>query len=274
MASRSGSRVRSSQLPECKYLILSSPGMSGIAVRVAVLITTCFAVTCSSPTCNAKPGPRNRAWPRSSLGFAEFSKLRSRPVLDSSAISLARRMTAAKSTSTCDIRKPKSPALRARCATLAEAIAALVGVHPKLTHDPPKYLRSASATVFPALASARASGGPACPPPIIKTSKLSVSVIGCLLRSTQARMPVLRGRGKLGAHRIHGRADYRNLVSAWNNFDNVVLQRTHLHHFVQILIQQVYVQVFAVESGHEKLSTSVHMNRIRGGGGQRDVPQL
>ena len=33
-------------------------------------------------------------------------------------------------------------------------MAAFVGVHPKLTHDPPTSLRSATATRFPAFASA------------------------------------------------------------------------------------------------------------------------
>src|SRR5260370_27192283 len=89
-------------------------------------------------------------------------------------------MTAAKSTSTCGIRRPKSLAFRARCATLADAIAALVGVHPKLTHDPPRYLRSASATVLPALASARASGGARCPPPPSKKYKIYGSLINIL----------------------------------------------------------------------------------------------
>ena len=52
----------------------------------------------------------------------------------------------------------------------AEAMTAFVGVHPKFTQEPPRSLRSASATLFPAFASACASGMPACPPPIIRTS--------------------------------------------------------------------------------------------------------
>ena len=54
---------------------------------------------------------------------------------------------------------------RARCATRADAIAALVGVHPKFTQEPPSRSRSAKATRLPALARACASGTPACPPP-------------------------------------------------------------------------------------------------------------
>ena len=53
---------------------------------------------------------------------------------------------------------------------LAEAIAAFVGVHPKFTQEPPRFLRSASATLFPAFASACARGMPAWPPPMIRMS--------------------------------------------------------------------------------------------------------
>jgi hypothetical protein len=42
----------------------------------------------------------------------------------------------------------------------------LVGMHPVLTQVPPNAPRSMIATVIPAAASRRASGGPACPVPM------------------------------------------------------------------------------------------------------------
>ena len=53
----------------------------------------------------------------------------------------------------------------------ADAITALVGVQPKLTQEPPRSWRSASATFFPALARACARGMPACPPPMMRMSQ-------------------------------------------------------------------------------------------------------
>ena len=70
-----------------------------------------------------------------------------------SATPRARRSTAGKSTRTSGISTPYSEARLAWKATLAEAMAALVGLHPKFTHEPPRSLRSASATVKSRLAS-------------------------------------------------------------------------------------------------------------------------
>src|SRR5260370_8323116 len=67
--------------------------------------------------------------------------------------------------------KPYSAPRRATWAAYALATSVLVGIHPVFTHVPPNLSRSIMATVIPAAANRAAKGGPACPVPIIITSK-------------------------------------------------------------------------------------------------------
>src|SRR5262249_16829652 len=57
----------------------------------------------------------------------------------------------------------------------------LVGMQPVLTQVPPKSLRSMMATFIPALANRCASGGPACPVPMIIASYFVIRYCHCLL---------------------------------------------------------------------------------------------
>jgi len=48
--------------------------------------------------------------------------------------------------------------------------------------------------------------------------------------------------------RAHCRANHAVDVARWNHVKDVALQRAHLHHFVQVLMEQIDVQVLGVEA--------------------------
>src|SRR5437016_98727 len=82
---------------------------------------------------------------------------------------------------------------------------------------------------------------------------------------------MLSGEG--GALGIDGRADYSDLIPARYDLENVTLQRAHLYHLVQILIDQWDIEVLGVVSGDEELAGAGHVDRTGCCSGQRAVPQ-
>ncbi len=59
-----------------------------------------------------------------------------------------------------------------------------------------------------------------------------------------------------------------------NHLKDVTLQRAHLHHLVKVLVEEIEIQVLGVESGDEEFAGTRQVNGIRGGRGQRAMPQL
>src|SRR5579871_4881126 len=81
-------------------------------------------------------------------------------------------------------------------------MAALVGVQPKFTQEPPRSLRSASATRLPAPASPQARGIPACPPPMMNTSYVVSVATVFLLRKISPRLSVERHFCSIGSQNV------------------------------------------------------------------------
>ena len=93
------------------------------------------------------------------------------PVLDCSEIASLRAFTFFMSTRISpDTVTPKSWARRAMYAASALATSVFVGMHPVLTHVPPKLLRSIMAIFIPAWVRRPAKEGPAWPVPMMIAS--------------------------------------------------------------------------------------------------------
>ena len=67
--------------------------------------------------------------------------------------------------------------------------------------------------------------------------------------------------------RVDGVADYGDLGAGRDNFEDVALQRAHLYHFADVLIEQIHVQMTGVKSGNIKFPGAGQVNGIRGAGG-------
>src|SRR5580704_3908750 len=74
--------------------------------------------------------------------------------------------------------------------------------------------------------------------------------------------------------RAHGRSDHRFFIAARRHLENVVLQRAHLNHLVEVLTQEVEVEMLGVESGDEEFPRARQVDGIRGGRGQCAMPEL
>src|ERR1700678_399657 len=74
--------------------------------------------------------------------------------------------------------------------------------------------------------------------------------------------------------RADGRSDHRVFIAARRQLEDVALQRAHLNHFVQVLMQEVEVEMLGVESGDEEFAGPRQVNGIRGGRSQCAMPEL
>src|ERR1700719_1590444 len=70
------------------------------------------------------------------------------------------------------------------------------------------------------------------------------------------------------------RADHPRLRVVGDDLDRVALQRTHLDHLLQIVLQHGQIDKAHVEAGQEELARAVHMDRARRPRRQRLVPQV
>src|SRR3954452_15017051 len=150
----------------------ASPGMSGATARPPTLRKNRSASN-TRPSTLMECGPSKRACPRISVQPFMPSSHDSTPPRSSSMILSLRALTFAMSTVTSRVPIPYSAPRRDRCAACALATSVLVGIHPVLTHVPPTSLRSITATLCPVSVSLPASGGPACPAPMMIASNLS-----------------------------------------------------------------------------------------------------
>src|ERR1700683_3369508 len=74
--------------------------------------------------------------------------------------------------------------------------------------------------------------------------------------------------------RADSRSDHRVFVAARGHLEDVALQRTHLNHFVKVLMQEVEIQMPGVESGDEEFAGPRQVNGIRSGRSQCAMPEL
>src|SRR3984957_4902236 len=74
--------------------------------------------------------------------------------------------------------------------------------------------------------------------------------------------------------RADRRAEHVIDFAGWPHLKNVAMQRGYLHYFVKVLVPQIDVQMFCIESGDEEFSRAGQVNGIRRRGGQRAMPQL
>lgn len=128
------------------------PLMSGIRGRAPTLMNICGAVSSSLPTTIVQ-GLLNLAWPKMTSMVSTLSNHLLSPACPLFITVCARPLTTFRSTSIGPPKiAPYSPALLVTAIALAEATNVLVGMHPELTHVPPRCFRSTSATLRPSAA--------------------------------------------------------------------------------------------------------------------------
>src|SRR5436309_15690727 len=89
-------------------------------------------------------------------------------------------------------------------------------------------------------------------------------------------VPLLRRRllfrgGVCGAD---SRADDRRLVARRDDLERAALQRTHLHHLMQIYVEQIGLYELRVRAGDEELAGAADVYAVGRGGCERAVPHL
>src|SRR5205085_4653024 len=77
-----------------------------------------------------------------------------------------------------------------------------------------------------------------------------------------------------GVRGADSRADDRRLVARRHDLKRASLQRTHLHHLVQVYVEQVGLYELRVRAGDEELAGAADVYAVGRGGGERAVPQL
>src|SRR5439155_14749534 len=76
------------------------------------------------------------------------------------------------------------------------------------------------------------------------------------------------------AFRVNGSADHSDLVARRNQLKRATLKRGHLHHLMDINVQESEVDEPGVRSGDEKLAGTCHVDARRTRCCQRAVPEL
>ena len=70
-----------------------------------------------------------------------------------------------------------------------------------------------------------------------------------------------------------GGADHAGLGFVGDDFDRVALQRAHLDHLLEVVLEHGQVDEADVEAGEEELAGAGHVDGGSGGGGEGLVPE-